>query len=332
MSLPRENRFDEIAPLLPKVEKPARYLGHEWGSTEPDEDAFHVCMVFPDVYEIGVPNLGVAILYRALNRTPGLSCERCYLPWPDMADAMRAAGVPMLSLESASPVASFGMVGVSIAHELAGTNVVEALDLARVPVRACDRAEDDAIVVAGGPGIWNPEPLAPMFDAFLLGEGEEHIVEVAEAVKAGREGGGSPPPNGGPPGLGGPPRGSAHRHCRQLVDGRGGVVVVYHYLIQLRGVRPACPDGGILFLQVPDGFFHFAFRFREYIFHLCHDFPSFLSVGLPILVCRRPKPALKNFFEKSSSLSAPGARLVRDGPRKPQPLCGGKFPLLSPAS
>ena len=124
MSLPRENRFDEIAPLLPKVEKPARYLGHEWGSTEPDEDAFHVCMVFPDVYEIGVPNLGVAILYRALNRTPGLSCERCYLPWPDMADAMRAAGVPMLSLESASPVASFGMVGVSIAHELAGTNVV----------------------------------------------------------------------------------------------------------------------------------------------------------------------------------------------------------------
>lgn len=189
MSLPRENRFDEIAPLLPKVEKPARYLGHEWGSTEPDEDAFHVCMVFPDVYEIGVPNLGVAILYRALNRTPGLSCERCYLPWPDMADAMRAAGVPLLSLESASPVASFGMVGVSIAHELAGTNVVEALDLARIPVRACDRAEDDAIVVAGGPGIWNPEPLAPMFDAFLLGEGEEHIVEVAEAVKAGREAG-----------------------------------------------------------------------------------------------------------------------------------------------
>ena len=189
MSLPRENRFDEIAPLLPKVEKPARYLGHEWGSTEPDEDAFHVCMVFPDVYEIGVPNLGVAILYRALNRTPGLSCERCYLPWPDMADAMRAAGVPLLSLESASPVASFGMVGVSIAHELAGTNVVEALDLARIPVRACDRAEDEAIVVAGGPGIWNPEPLAPMFDAFLLGEGEEHIVEVAEAVKAGREAG-----------------------------------------------------------------------------------------------------------------------------------------------
>ncbi len=189
MSLPRENRFDEIAPLLPKVEKPARYLGHEWGSTEPDEDAFHVCMVFPDVYEIGVPNLGVAILYRALNRTPGLSCERCYLPWPDMADAMRAAGVPLLSLESASPVASFGMVGVSIAHELAGTNVGEALDLARIPVRACDRAEDEAIVVAGGPGIWNPEPLAPMFDAFLLGEGEEHIVEVAEAVKAGREAG-----------------------------------------------------------------------------------------------------------------------------------------------
>ncbi len=189
MSLPRENRFDEIAPLLPRVEKPARYLGHEWGSEEPAEDAFHVCMVFPDVYEIGVPNLGVAILYRALNRAPGLSCERCYLPWPDMADAMREAGVPLLSLESASPVASFDMVGISIAHELAGTNIVEALDLAQIPVLASERAEDDPIVLAGGPGIWNPEPLAPMIDAFLLGEGEESIVEAAEKIKAGREAG-----------------------------------------------------------------------------------------------------------------------------------------------
>lgn len=186
MALEREDLFHLMEPLLARVEKPGRYLDHEWGSTRPEQDAFHVCMVFPDTYEIGVPNLGVAILYRALNNVDGISCERCYLPWPDMGDLMREEDVPLLALESAAPLASFDMVGFSIAHELAGTNVIEALDLARIPVRAAERAEEDPIVVAGGPGIWNAEPLAPMFDAFLLGEGEEHIVEVAEAIRRGR--------------------------------------------------------------------------------------------------------------------------------------------------
>lgn len=185
----RENRFAELEPLLAHVEKPARYLGGEFGALEPEPGAFNVCLVFPDVYEIGQPNLGVAILYHALNRTPGLSCERCYLPWPDMADAMRDGGVPLLALESSAPVASFDVVGFSIAHEMAGTNVLEALDLAGIPLTSDERAEEDPIVIAGGPGIWNPEPFAPMVDAFLMGEGEEQIVEVAEKVRAGRAAG-----------------------------------------------------------------------------------------------------------------------------------------------
>lgn len=187
MRLKREDRFAEIEPLLSHVEKPGRYLDHEWGVIEPKAEAdLRFCMMFPDVYEIGVPNMGMAILYRALNEAPGISCERCYLPWPDMADAMREADIPLLALECAAPVASFDVLGFSCAHELVGTNLLEALDLACIPVLAADRTGDDTIVVAGGPGIWNPEPFAPMVDAFLMGEGEEQIVEVAERIRQGR--------------------------------------------------------------------------------------------------------------------------------------------------
>ena len=189
MRLPKTNSFAQIEPLLEQVSKPARYLGHEWGLDRIEPEAFSLCMVFPDVYEIGLPNLGVAILYRAVNSVPGLACERCYLPWPDMADLMRENHVPLMSLENAYPVASFDVVGFSIAHELAGTNVMEALDLAGIPILASEREEDDPVIIAGGPGIWNAEPLVPMIDAFLLGEGEESIVEVTQKIKAGREGG-----------------------------------------------------------------------------------------------------------------------------------------------
>jgi radical SAM family uncharacterized protein len=170
-----------------QVEKPARYINHEWGAAAPVDDAFHVCMMYPDTYEVGQPNLGIAILYNALNAADGIACERAYLPWIDMADLMRENGIPLLALESAAPVASFDMVGISVAHEMAATNIVEALDLAGIPVRAQDRAEDDPFVIAGGPSVWNAEPIAPMFDAIQLGEGEESIVEVAQCIKSGRE-------------------------------------------------------------------------------------------------------------------------------------------------
>lgn len=186
MRLPREDLYGRMEPLLAKVERPSRYLDHEWGVTQEQDGPFHTCMIYPDVYEVGQPNLGIAILYNELNRAEGISCERAYLPWCDMADLMRAHGVPLLSLETSSPVASFDLVGFTLAHEMACTNIVEALDLARIPIRAAERAEDDAIIVAGGPSVWNCEPVSPMFDAVLLGDGEEAIVEMARCVRDAR--------------------------------------------------------------------------------------------------------------------------------------------------
>lgn len=189
MRLPREDRFFELEPLLAHVEHPARYLDHEWGAVEDQDGPFHVCMMYADVYEVGQPNLGIAILYNELNRAEGISCERAYLPWTDMAALMREAGVPLLSLETSSPVASFDVVGFTLAHELVATNIIEALDLAGIPVRAADRAEDDPIIFAGGPSAWNCEPLCAMFDAVLLGDGEEEIVDAARVVRDGRAAG-----------------------------------------------------------------------------------------------------------------------------------------------
>lgn len=175
-----EDRFADLEPLLAQVEKPSRYINHEWGTIYNKEAEYRLCMVYPDVYEVGLPNQGVAILYNCVNRTPGLSCERAYTPWVDMADAMRAAGVPLLSLEGAAPLKSFDMVGFTVPHEMAATNYLETLDLAQIPLLAADRAEDDPIIIAGGPSTYNPEPLSGFFDAILIGEGEEQIVEVCQ--------------------------------------------------------------------------------------------------------------------------------------------------------
>lgn len=191
MRAAREDLFHRIEPLLTRVDKPARYLDHEWGATEEQDGPFHVCMVYPDVYEVGQPNLAIAILYDVLNRQEGVSCERAYLPWVDMADLMREEGIPLLALESSAPLASFDVVGFTLAHEMACTNVVEALDLAGIPVRAEERAEDDPFVFGGGPSVWNCEPVAPAFDAILLGDGEEAIVEMVDCARRGRDRGDS---------------------------------------------------------------------------------------------------------------------------------------------
>ena len=182
----RENLFHLIEPLLPHVEHPARYLDHEWGSVQEQEGAFHLAMVYADVYEVGQPNLAISILYNAVNAQEGMSCERCFLPWKDMASLMRERGVPLLSLEGAAPLASFDAIGFTLAHELIATNVLEALDLAGIALRASERDEDDPIILAGGPSAWNCEPLAPALDAVLLGDGEEHIVEVCACIRDAR--------------------------------------------------------------------------------------------------------------------------------------------------
>ena len=183
MKAKRENLFHLIEPLLPLVEHPSRYLDHEWGACEEQEGPFHLCMCYADVYEVGQPNLGVAILYNAVNAQPGMSCERAYLPWTDMSALMRERGVPMLSLEGAAPLASFDAVGFTLAHELIWTNVLEALDLAGIALTSDERDEDDPVILAGGPSAWNCEPMAPVFDAVLLGDGEESIVEVCGRIR-----------------------------------------------------------------------------------------------------------------------------------------------------
>ena len=175
-----EDRFHDLEPLLSRVEKPSRYIDHEWGALSHADADYRCCLIYPDVYEVGLPNQGIAILYRILNDQPGMSCERGYIPWVDMADAMREAGVPLLSLEGAAPVSSFDIVGFHVPHEMACTNYLEGLDLAGIPIHAADRSEDDPIIIAGGPSVYNPEPIAPFFDAILIGEGEEQLVEVCE--------------------------------------------------------------------------------------------------------------------------------------------------------
>ena len=186
MRAKRENLFDRLEPLLADVEHPARYLDHEWGACEEQDGPFHLCMVYADVYEVGQPNLGVAILYDRINAQPDMSCERCYLPWKDLSAKMREAGVPLLSLEGAAPLASFDAIGFTLAHELIATNVLETLDLAGIAISSDERDEDDPIILAGGPSAWNCEPLAPVVDAVLLGDGEESIVEVCACIRDAR--------------------------------------------------------------------------------------------------------------------------------------------------
>ena len=182
----RENLFGLMEPLLPHVEKPSRYLDHEWGAVVDQDGPFHACLVYADVYEVGQPNLGIAILYGRINEQDGMSCERAYLPWTDMSALMRERGVPLLSLESAAPLGSFDVIGFTLAHELIFTNVLEVLDLAGIAPRADERDEDDPFVFGGGPSAWNCEPMAPVFDAVLLGDGEDGIVDMCACVRDGR--------------------------------------------------------------------------------------------------------------------------------------------------
>ena len=191
MRVAYENRFSELEPLLARVEKPTRYINHEWGALYKPEAEHRCALIYPDVYEVGLPNQGIAILYRNLNEAEGLSCERGYIPWVDMADEMRAAGIPLLSLEGAAPIASFDVVGFHVPHEMACTNYLEGLDLAGIPLHAADRGEDDPIVICGGPSVYNPEPLAPFFDCMMIGEGEEQIVEFCQRHRELRDAGAS---------------------------------------------------------------------------------------------------------------------------------------------
>jgi radical SAM family uncharacterized protein len=170
-----------VETLLSRVERPVRYIDSEWGAHHATDAEHRSVLLYPDTYEVGQANQGLAILYARLNVTEGLAAERAYVPWMDMAAEMRAAGVPLFSLESCSPVAGFDLLGITLPYELTCTNVLEALDLAGIPLDAADRGEDHPLVVGGGPCAYNPEPVARFFDAILIGEGEDAVVEIALA-------------------------------------------------------------------------------------------------------------------------------------------------------
>lgn len=168
------------------VEKPGRYEGLEAGAVVKswDEHPLRVALCFPDVYEIGISHLGLPILYAALNGETGVLAERCYAAWPDMEALLRRRGWPLVTRESGRALRDFDLVGFTLQYELSATNVLSMLDLGGIPLLAADRAETDPLVIGGGPVAGNPEPLADFFDAFVVGEGEEVVLELARAAAA----------------------------------------------------------------------------------------------------------------------------------------------------
>jgi radical SAM family uncharacterized protein len=178
-----------LEPLLPRVRKPVQYIGGELNATVQDWESADVrwCLMYPDAYEVGLPNQGVMILYEVLNEMPGVLAERTYAVWTDLEELMREHQVPQFTLESHRPVGAFDVLGVSFSTELGYTNLLTALDLAGMPLRSADRAADtDAdypIVLAGGHAAFNPEPIADFIDAALLGDGEEAVGGITELIR-----------------------------------------------------------------------------------------------------------------------------------------------------
>ena len=182
---------DKLRRILPQVNKPARYVGGEYNAVIKNkaEVEVRVAFCFPDIYELGMSNLGVRILYGVMNAMPGVWCERVFAPWGDMEQAMRDNNIPLFALESRDSVKDFDMIAFSIGYEMSYTNILNMLNLAGVPLHSAEREGLENIVFAGGTCAYNPEPLAEFIDFFSLGEGEELTVEIIELYrKAKREG------------------------------------------------------------------------------------------------------------------------------------------------
>lgn len=177
--------------LFASVEKPARYAGGEWNRIrkDPARVRVRVVLAFPDVYEIGMSYLGQKILYDLINAHPDFLAERVFAPWPDFEGALRTAGLRLPSLENKIPLAEFDLVGFSLLYELNYTNVLTMLELGGIPLRSADRSEGQPLVIAGGPAVFNPEPVAEFFDLIFLGDGEEAFLEIIARASSLREGG-----------------------------------------------------------------------------------------------------------------------------------------------
>ncbi len=186
-----ESVFPQLEQLLPLVGKPIQYVGGELGATVKPWESVSVrwALMYPDAYEVGLPNQGVQILYEVLNERADTLAERTYSVWPDLEKLMREHGVPQFTVDSHRALNDFDLLGVSFATELGYTNLLTALDLAKVPLLAADRGDDDLVVIAGGHAAFNPEPIADFIDAAVLGDGEEAVVEITDIVAAWRAAG-----------------------------------------------------------------------------------------------------------------------------------------------
>ena len=172
--------------FLHRIQRPSRYLGREVNAVfkDPRAVALRVALLFPDLNEVGMSHLGVGLLYGILNREDHIWAERAYAPAPDLEADLRARRQPLTSLESGTPLSRFDLLGVSLQYELGYTNLLNMLDLGGVPLLAADRDHSHPVVIGGGPACFNPEPVAPFFDAVVLGDGEEVILELAALVSA----------------------------------------------------------------------------------------------------------------------------------------------------
>ena len=179
--------------ILLKVDKAARYIGGEVNSVMKDKNEIDIrfAMCFPDVYEIGMSNLGMMILYNMFNQREDVWCERLFSPWPDLDKVMREQNIPLFALESQEPIRDFDFLGITLGYEMCYTNILQVLDLSGIPLKSADRGEDFPIVIGGGACAYNPEPLAPFFDLFYIGEGETVYDALFDAYKANKKAGGS---------------------------------------------------------------------------------------------------------------------------------------------
>lgn len=173
--------------ILPRVQRPGRYIGGEMHAVVREEAAFRMALSYPDLYEIGMSNNGISILYDIANRVPGVACERVFAVEADFEAALRASGIPLYTLETFTPLGALSLIGFNVGHELLATNILQILDLGGIPLLRRDRGEGCPVVIAGGAAVSNPMPLSDFIDAFFIGDGEEGIVDIITTLKEAKD-------------------------------------------------------------------------------------------------------------------------------------------------
>ena len=181
---PSTDLWPRLEPLLPQVQKPARYIGCEDGMQTPEHgpDKTSWLFTYPDTYEIGLPNAGLQILYEIINERPDAAAERSYAPWVDMEELLRREGLPLFSVDTHKPAGEFDIIAFNLSAELTYTNLVNCIDLAGVPIHSARRADADPLIAVGGHCTYNPEPIADFVDLVVLGDGEEVIGDITDLV------------------------------------------------------------------------------------------------------------------------------------------------------